>query len=119
MNGTKEFLDQVIYRETDKASLPVLIESSMKEVGFVEVKAEKSWRDASSERAAEATTTATTAMQSMLPKALETSLRMEGSSVDGATFQRMLEQLKLNLESLVQNGYNFRASFTKVVGKKD
>ena len=91
----------------------------MKEVGFVEVKAEKSWHDASSERAAGATTTATTAMQSMLPKALETSLQKEGSSVDEATFQRVLEQLKRKLESLVLDGYNLKASVTKVVGKKD
>lgn len=91
----------------------------MKEVGFVEVNAKKSWHDASSERAAGATTCVNTALQSMLPKALATSLRSEGSSVDEATFQRVLKQLKQNLESLVLSGHNLKLSATKVVGCKD
>ncbi|KAJ6103370.1 hypothetical protein N7486_005797 [Penicillium sp. IBT 16267x] len=99
--------------------LPILIESSMKEVGFVEVNAKKSWHDAPSERAAGATTVTVAGMQSMLPKALETSLRMEGSDVDKATFQQVLEQLKQNLENLGLNGYNFKLSATKVVGRKE
>ncbi|KAJ5547149.1 hypothetical protein N7494_004734 [Penicillium frequentans] len=99
--------------------LPELVETSMQEVGFVEVNAKKSWHDSSSERAAGATTCVTTAMQSMLPKALATSLRSEGSSVDEATFQRVLKQLMQNLESLVLSGHNMKLSATKVMGSKD
>ncbi|KAJ5887343.1 hypothetical protein N7504_011390 [Penicillium tannophilum] len=99
--------------------LPELVESSMKEVGFVEVNAKKSWHDASYERAAGATTCVNAALQSMLPKALTTSLRSEGSSVDEATFQRVLKQLKQNLEDLVLSGHNLKLSATKVVGSKD
>lgn len=104
---------------TDYPSLPELVEFSMKDVGFVEVSATKSWHDASSERAAGATAAVAAAWQSMLPKALETCLQLEGSSVGEATFQRELERLKLNLESLVLNGHNLKLSATKVVGRKD
>jgi hypothetical protein len=67
----------------------------MKEVGFVEVNAKKPWHDTSSQRPVGATAASTAAMQGMLPKALETGLRLEGSSVDSAAFDQVLEHLEL------------------------
>jgi len=118
-DGVKSIIDQHMKAHGLSECLPKLVESSMKEVGFVEVNAKKSWHDASSERAAGATAAVTAAMKSMLPKALETSFRLEGSSVDGAAFQRVLEQLNAKLDSLALNGHNLKLSATKIVGRKD
>jgi hypothetical protein len=112
------FPEFITCQRTEDASFSVLIESSMREVGLVDVNAEKSWHDASPARAAGSTAAVFAALTSMLPKAIETSLRLEGTGINDKVIEEASEQMKRKLEGLSGNGYNWTLSATLVVGKK-
>ncbi|KAJ6013221.1 hypothetical protein N7540_007812 [Penicillium herquei] len=104
-----------VYGLSDRIS--VLVESSLREIGLVDVNAEKAWHDASPARAAGSTTAVFAALTSMLLKALETSLRLEDASTNARLIEEKSEQMKRTLQECSKNGYNWTLSATLVVGK--
>lgn len=102
---------------TEYVRFSVLVESSMSEIGLVNVNAEKSWHDASPARAAGSTAAVFAALSGMLPKALDTSLRLEDPNLDATLIGVTSEQMKSKLAELSRNGCNMTLSATLIIGQ--